>query len=52
MVKGRGAPLPLPSLPLVPPLLVQLQRRDGAACWMATFSAPATNTPGEFKAND
>jgi CSLREA domain-containing protein len=51
-VKGRGAPLPLPSLPLVAPVMVQLQRRDGAACWMALFSAPATNASGEFKAND
>jgi hypothetical protein len=49
-VKGRGAPLPLPSLPLGVPVTVQLQRRDVATCWSATFSAPATNTVDELKA--
>jgi hypothetical protein len=49
-VKGRGSTLPLPSLPLRPPVTVQLQGRDGAACWVATFSGPATNTVDEFKA--
>ena len=49
-VKGRGASLPLPSLPLTPPVTVQLQRSDGAGCWAATFSAPTTNTAEQFKA--
>jgi hypothetical protein len=49
-VKGRGTPLPLPSLPLGVPVTVQLQQRDGATCWSATFSAPATNTVDELKA--
>jgi len=51
-VKGRGAQLQPPNLPLVPPVTVQLQRRDSGACWMATFSTPATNTPEQFKAHD
>jgi hypothetical protein len=49
-VKGRSTPLPLPSLPLGAPVTVQLQRRDVATCWGATFSAPATNTVEQFKA--
>jgi hypothetical protein len=46
-VRGRGTAL---APPLVPPATVQLQRRDHAVCWLATFSAPATNTPEKFKA--
>jgi hypothetical protein len=46
-VRGRGTTLPLP---LIPPATVQLQRLDQVACWAATFSAPATNTPEKFKA--
>ena len=47
---ARGTALPLPSLPFTPPVTVQLQRRDGAACWSATFSAPATSSAEQFKA--
>ena len=49
-IKGRGANLPLPSLPLTTPVTVQLQRRDGVACWAGTFSVPGTNTSEAFKA--
>jgi hypothetical protein len=50
VLKARGTPLGLPSLPPAPPLTVQLQRRDGAGCWSATFSVPATSTSDRFKA--
>jgi hypothetical protein len=49
-IKGRGANLALPGLPLTAPVIVQLQRRDGVPCWSATFSAPATNTSEAFRA--
>jgi len=37
-VRGRGADLDFPSLPLPTPLRVQLQA-EGGACWEATFAA-------------
>jgi hypothetical protein len=49
-VKGKGLNLGLPSLPLSPPVRVQLKRSDGSACWDATFSNPVANDTGRFKA--
>jgi CSLREA domain-containing protein len=49
-IKGRGANLALPGLPLTAPVIVQLQRRDGAPCWGAMFSAPETDTSAAFRA--
>jgi hypothetical protein len=51
VVKGRGARLDMPRLPLGSPVRVQLQRNDGAACWESTFSGtPIRNDAGRFKA--
>ena len=50
-VKGRGARLAVPSLPLALPVKVQLERTDGAGCWESSFSgAPLHNGAGRFKA--
>jgi cysteine-rich repeat protein len=49
-VKGRGAGLPLPPLPIANlPLTVQLGTADGG-CWGATYSSPQKNTGSQFKA--
>jgi hypothetical protein len=50
LVKGKGANLHMPSLPLVVPVTVQLHRSDGGPCWSATFTAASRNAPGRFKA--
>ena len=48
-VKGKGANLPMPSLPLAQPVLVQLHNSDGL-CWEATYSAPALkNQTDQFR---
>jgi len=50
-VKGKGANLVIPSLPLAQPVTVQLGNTAGV-CWEAVYSAPARNTagpPGQFK---
>jgi len=49
-VKGGGANLHLPTLPLVTPVRMQLHREDTGACWEATYSSASTNTTGGFKA--
>ena len=50
-VKGRGARLAVPSLPLASPVRVQLERTDGAGCWESPLSgAPLRNGAGRFKA--
>jgi hypothetical protein len=43
LVRGRGTNLALPALPLdeAGPIIVQLHRNDGAACWEATYTSPA-----------
>jgi len=38
IVKGRGEPLDLPSMPITPPITVQLQEESGP-CWTATYEA-------------
>ncbi len=52
IVKGKGANLVMPSIPVSQPITVQLVNSDGE-CWEATYSAPAIkNTagpPGQFK---
>jgi hypothetical protein len=51
IVKGKGASLPLPSLPLnqASAVTVQLINQDGT-CFEARYSAPAiSNTGAEFK---
>ena len=39
MLKGRGVPLQTPSLPMIPPVTVQLRNSEGS-CWEAVYSAP------------
>ncbi len=38
IVKGRGAHLGLPAMPITPPLTIQLQEESGP-CWASTFAA-------------
>jgi hypothetical protein len=52
-VKGAGAGLGLPALPLVLPVTVQLvvEDGDGVECWQTTFSGePFENAPDAFRA--
>lgn len=51
-VKGKGAELSQPGLPLEFPLTVQFQIDDGATtnCWQSTFSAPLKNDSSIVKA--
>jgi hypothetical protein len=49
-LKGRGAPLALPAMPLSPPVELQLLNLETNVCWRARFSAPATNLPQRFVA--
>ncbi len=50
-VKGRGAKLNTPALPLTPPVTVQLLRGDSPDCWEAAYSAaPVINSATQFKA--
>jgi hypothetical protein len=49
IVKGRGAQLREPPLPIDQPVTVQLKSSDGV-CWEAIYSAPALrNQTGRFK---
>ena len=50
LMRGKGANLDLPTLPLTPPVRIQLHAETGA-CWEATFSAPRANSPTVFRAN-
>lgn len=51
-VRGRGANLDTPSLPLLQPLIVQLRSTQGT-CWQSRYDAPALKNvagpPGRFK---
>ena len=50
-VKGKGASLPVPTLPLAQDskVTIQINNTDGA-CWTTSFSAPATkNQADQFK---
>ena len=47
-VKGRGANLPAPAIPLTAPVVVQLQATNGE-CWAATYDQfIAKNSDGKF----
>lgn len=53
LAKAAGTNLVLPSLPLVPPVVVQLLVDDGmtSQCWQTTFADPPTkNDAAKFKA--
>jgi hypothetical protein len=43
IVKGKGANLQTPALPISQPVTVQLKSSDGV-CWEAVYSAPATKS--------
>jgi uncharacterized repeat protein (TIGR01451 family) len=47
-VKGRGANLVLPTLPLTAPVRVQITH--DSTCWDATYSNPLVDTASAFKA--
>jgi len=49
VVKGRGANLALPPLPLTTPVSVQLRRVDGGPCWESTIEAPLVNSATRFR---
>ena len=49
VVKGKGANTPVLSLPLAPPVVVQLQAANGE-CWAATYSTPTQNDAERFDA--
>ena len=49
-VAGTGANLPVPTLPLAPPVHVQLRRQDASTCWDATYPTGLPNTATTFKA--
>ena len=44
MLKGRGALLQTPALPMISPVTVQLRTSDGS-CWEAIYSTPQKNGP-------
>lgn len=48
-MKGKGALLAMPPLPLGTPVVVQLQGSNGT-CWTATFTTPKANAPTSFRA--
>jgi hypothetical protein len=49
-VKGKGAALPMPVLPLTTPVRFQLQAVGTGTCWEAVFSTPTVNDTLQFKA--
>jgi hypothetical protein len=46
-LKGRGANLALPTLPLAQPVTVQLRSSTGV-CWDAVYSAPASRNQSDL----
>jgi len=46
-MQGKGANLSVPSLPLTPPVRVQLKRGDTGECWEATYSHVLVNSAGK-----
>ncbi len=50
-LKGKGAELDGPSLPLQTPVLVQVSNSLGE-CWEASYSTPRTNDSTQFKAKN
>jgi hypothetical protein len=49
--KGSGALLGVPTLPLTPPVRVQLHNSDTATCWEASYESPTRNDGAVFKAD-
>jgi uncharacterized delta-60 repeat protein len=51
VVKGKGATLALPTLPIAEPLAVRVQLKNGVGqCWEATYSTALRNDAGQLKA--
>jgi hypothetical protein len=52
IVKGKGANLGVPALPLTIPVTVQLERNDDPSiCWTATYGTTIKNQTDQFKAH-
>ena len=52
IVKGKGANLGAPGLPLTTTVTVQLKKNDDPGiCWQSKFSTPIKNLPDQFKAH-
>ena len=51
-VTGKGALLPVPTLPLSTPLRVRLIREDSGTCWEANYGTAVVNTPTALKASN
>ena len=49
--KGGGALLGVPTLPLTPPVRVQLHNSDTATCWEASYGSATRNDGSVFKAD-
>ncbi|HEY2773108.1 MAG TPA: glycoside hydrolase family 44 protein [Candidatus Binatia bacterium] len=49
-IKAGGTSMPDPGLPLTVPVVLQLVRSDGSACWAATYSSAAASTGVSFAA--
>jgi 6-phosphogluconolactonase (cycloisomerase 2 family) len=49
IAKAGGPAIDVSSLPLVPPVIVQLQHTDGG-CWQATYNTPLVNDGLQFRA--
>jgi hypothetical protein len=49
-VTGGGVNLHLPTLPLTPPVRVQLQQSSSTTCWEANYTHASRNDATEFKA--
>jgi len=50
VVKGEGANLAMPVLPLTPKVTMQLERDDLGTCWDAEYSTAIKNQSDQFKA--
>jgi hypothetical protein len=50
ILKGRGASLRLPDLPLTTPVTIQLVQADAGPCWDARFTVARKNSSTRFKA--
>ena len=52
IVRGKGANLGAPGLPLTPTVTVQLKKNDDpGVCWQSKFSTTIKNLPDQFKAH-
>jgi hypothetical protein len=50
LLKGKGADLRMPTLPLTAPVTVQLQAASGQ-CWSASYSQAIANSAVGFRAS-